>query len=476
MSAQTLASQTPSSAFAQRYALRKRIAVGGMAEIFLARQLTRGFEKDVVIKRIRPELVSDARIPAMFRDEARVGAFLNHPNTVHVYDVGDDNGTPYMAMEYIRGEELNALCRRGLGLGQFLPLEHAVELTRQAALSLGHFHAARDSAGHPLSIVHCDISPTNLLVTEDGFAKVIDFGIVRFRGQGYLDEAAVPGKLSYMSPEQARREKLDHRSDIYALGIVLYEITVGRRLFKGPASEVAKRLMHGEVRPPTFVSNDYPGALESIVMRALEPRAADRYASAYDFADELATFLAELPTATGPVAVARYLDRLAVAGGGERRAELVSEHEDDGGDEELDFDRGVSRELGASAQTAAAAAEWDEFEEDEQAVADALGIDVTLVRTQMRATDDIDILDVDVEFIDSSEAPIAVAARRPASKSHGPLENQAPAPAPFASSTRPRPNPAEQIRPLDPPSSIGKMVAAFVVGGVIVFLLLHFLG
>ena len=440
-----------------RYQMVRQLALGGMAEIYLARQLSAGgFEKDVVIKRLRPELAGDRRIADMFLDEAEVCSLLVHPHTVHVYDVGEHGGVPFIAMEYIRGEELNELCRRGLAAGAFLPLAHAVELIRQAALSLGHFHSLKDRAGVDLEIVHCDISPTNLLVTGDGFTKVIDFGIARFRGQRYRDQAAVPGKLSYMSPEQARREPLDYRSDIYSLGVVLYEITVGRRLFKGPAHEVIKRLAAGKVEPPTFVRNDYPGPLESVVMRALEPSPIDRYQSAFDLADELHQLLLESsgPGPVGPVSIARYLDQLEVAAGGSRRPELIREDELED-DDDLDFDRVAwigDSETGASP----AVAEWDEFDEDEQAVADALGIDVSLVRTQ---------------------------AQRPAALP--------PPPAPPDPPVRPapeRPEPPERrlernseplatpaISPLPAPSPIGPLLVGVAIGAAIAFLVLHFL-
>jgi serine/threonine protein kinase len=226
--------------FGGRYTLLRRLAVGGMAEIYLARQAAMaGFEKEVVIKRLRQELADDPRIVEMFLDEARIGAQLNHPNIVHVYDVDEHDGIPYIAMEYIIGEELNELCRRGINHDRFLPLEHAVELIRQAAAGMGYFHAKRGADGtslahEPLDIVHLDISPSNLLVTQDGFLKVIDFGIARAKGQSARSDV-LPGKLSYMSPEQAARQPVDHRSDIFSLGIVLYEITVGKRLFRGPA-------------------------------------------------------------------------------------------------------------------------------------------------------------------------------------------------------------------------------------------------
>jgi len=366
--------------FAQRYTLLRPLATGGMAEIYLARQnAMAGFEKQVVIKRLKPELATDPRIVEMFLDEARIGAVLNHPNIVHVYDVEEDGGIPYIAMEYIVGEELNELCRRGLGLGRFLPLEHAVELIRQAAAGMGYFHAKRGGegssfAGQGLDIVHCDVSPTNLLVTEDGFLKIIDFGIARSKDQRPREDGMIPGKLSYMSPEQASRGQVDHRSDIFSLGVVLYEITVGRRLFKGPANEVVRRLTSGEIEAPTFARRDFPGQLEGVIMRALERHPEARYQSAYDLADDLEGFLRDARLHSGPVRIARYLDELSEAAGGTRRPELIAEAELVKVDEELDFDGQFD------GHQAAAGGEWDEFQEADAEVAAALGLELEQLR------------------------------------------------------------------------------------------------
>jgi serine/threonine protein kinase len=371
--------------FGGRYWLLRPLATGGMAEIYLARQdAMNGFEKEVVIKRLKPELSADARIVDMFLDEARTGALLNHPNIVHVYDVGLHDGVPFIAMEYIVGEELNELCRRGLGMGKFLPLEHAVELIRQAAAGMGYFHAKKAPpgtklAGQSLDIVHCDISPSNLLVTEDGFLKVIDFGIARANGQRARDEGVLPGKLSYMSPEQAMRQAVDHRSDIYSLGIVLYEITVGRRLFKGKAQDVIARLIEGQIQPPTFVNRAFPAGLETIVMRALERHPDDRYQSAYDLADDLEEFLRDARMHSGPVRIARYLDELSHMAGRPRRPELISEDEAPGREDELDFDTGVFESF-SPADLGLAGGEWDELEERDEEVAAALGLDLEELR------------------------------------------------------------------------------------------------
>ncbi|MDB4957550.1 MAG: serine/threonine protein kinase [Myxococcales bacterium] len=375
------------TSFGGRYTLIRRLAVGGMAEIYLARQdAMASFEKEVVIKRLRTELADDPRVVEMFLDEARIGAQLNHPNIVHVYDVDEHDGIPYIAMEYIVGEELNELCRRGITHDRFLPLEHAVELIRQAAAGMGYFHAKRGAEGtklaeQPLEIVHLDISPSNLLVTQDGFLKVIDFGIARAANQTQRTDV-LPGKISYMSPEQAARKPVDHRSDVFSLGIVLYEITVGKRLFRGNAQEVVKRLVETHVEPPTFARRNFPPALESIVMRALEKHPEDRYQSAYDLADDLESFLRDEKLHSGPVRIARYLDLLTLAGGGARRPELISEAEARAGGDDLDFDAQLAGASGPieGAPGPAQAPEWEDAEQPESDVAAALGIELAELR------------------------------------------------------------------------------------------------
>ena len=247
---------------------------------------------------------------------------------------------------------------------------------------MGYFHACRDEAGEHLELVHCDISPTNLLVTDEGFLKIIDFGIARAKGHSSTHREAIPGKLSYMSPEQAAREALDHRSDIFSLGIVLYEITVGKRLFRGPAAEVMNRLRSGEVPPPTYVRRDFPTTLEGIILRTLERHPSERYQTAYELAGDLEDFLGESGLHAGPVRIARYLDQLTAALGGSSRPELHPD--DDGHDEdELDFDRDMfGRGAGPTGRSTARrrVASWEEYEEKDDDIAAALGMDVATYR------------------------------------------------------------------------------------------------
>ncbi|HEY6040118.1 MAG TPA: protein kinase, partial [Kofleriaceae bacterium] len=190
------------------------------------------------------------------------------------------------------------------------------------------------------------------------------------------------GKLSYMSPEQAARKEVDHRSDIFSLGIVLYEITVGKRLYRGPAAEVVHALIDGEVEPPTFARRNFPPALESIVMRTLEKHPEDRYQSAYDLADDLEAFLRDERLHSGPVRIARYLDMLTHAAGGTRRPELISETEARGTGDELDFDSQVFDGFAPSegAPGPEQAPMWEDVDQPESEVAQALHIELAELR------------------------------------------------------------------------------------------------
>jgi hypothetical protein len=328
-----------------RFTIVSHLASGGMAELFIARQEAMGgFEKEIVVKILQGRYAENPRVVQMFLDEARLAAKLNHQSIVHVYDVADDGGTKYIAMEYIRGETLTDIVRRGLSVGKYIPLEHAVHIARQTAAGLAYAHAGRDPEGQLLRIVHRDVSPTNILVTMEGQTKIVDFGIARVQDELREESGIRPGKASYMSPEQVRGEGVDYRSDIFSLGIILYEIALGQRLFRGPADAVMKRIIEDTVPPPTAVKRDFPPALELIVMRALEKRPQDRYQSAEEMRVDLEEFLADEGLRTGSRRMALYMKEIfpphgvaTAAPAPEGGLPLEVRVRDDS--EELDFDR-----------------------------------------------------------------------------------------------------------------------------------------
>jgi serine/threonine-protein kinase len=348
------ASPDPANVIGQkvgRYRIVRHLASGGMAELYIARQEAMGgFEKEIVLKMLQGKYAQNPRVVSMFLDEARLAAKLNHQSIVHVYDVADEDGVKYIAMEYIHGENLTDIVRRGIAIDRYLPIEHAVHVARQTAAGLAYAHGRREPDGRLLRIVHRDVSPTNILVSYEGQTKIVDFGIARIQDEIREESGILPGKASYMSPEQVRGEGADYRSDIFSLGIILYELSLGQRLFRGPAEKVMKRIVDEAVPPPTAVRRDYPPALELIVMRALEKRPEDRYQSAEDLRVDLEEFLADEGLRTGSRRVGVYMNEIfapdaqaAPAALGQARdpgpgaqADAVVARDDS---EELNFDR-----------------------------------------------------------------------------------------------------------------------------------------
>ncbi|MES1172357.1 MAG: serine/threonine-protein kinase [Bacteroidota bacterium] len=336
-----------------RFTITSHLASGGMAELFIARQeAVGGFEKDLVLKMLQDRYAGNARVVEMFLDEARLAAKLNHQNIVHVYDVDEFEGVRYIAMEYIHGETVTDIVRRSIARGAFLPLEHAVHIVAETAAGLNYAHDRRDAEGRPARIVHRDVSPSNILVTYEGLTKIVDFGIARVQDQIREESGMRPGKVSYMSPEQVRGEGADHRSDIFSLGIILYEITVGRRLWRGPPEQVMRRIVEDQIPPPTYVRRGYPPALELIVMKALERRPVERHQSAAELQNELNEFMEEAGLKSGARRLSEYMKDLfaadaapAMAPGGADQsvafafgpAETTSPDAEES--EDLDFDR-----------------------------------------------------------------------------------------------------------------------------------------
>ena len=253
--------------FGDKYVLVEHIATGGMAEIYRAQYSgIEGFAKELVVKRLREEFASRPNVVQMFLDEARVAATLTHQNVVHTYDLGELQGEYFIAMELLKGEELVAVLRRAVKTGHMLPMQIAIGIVMQSLEGLHYVHTRSDDRGRLLGLCHRDINPTNIHVGYDGTCKIVDFGIAATRASlQTAGEGQFAGKLAYMAPEQVLGHELDLRADIFALGIVLYEMCLSRRLFRGLPEEVAERIVEGDIPAPTFVKADFPPSLEAII-------------------------------------------------------------------------------------------------------------------------------------------------------------------------------------------------------------------
>ncbi|APR76866.1 serine/threonine protein kinase [Minicystis rosea] len=274
-----------------RYDILGALAAGGMAEILLGRLIgPSGFERVVVIKRILPHLAGEKAFVEMFLDEARTVARIRHPNVVQVHELGGDgDGSElYLVMEYLEGESaaglLRRLCLKGEGLDPWL----AAHIVAESCRGLHAAHELTDD-NLPLDIVHRDVSPQNIFVTYSGAVKVLDFGIAKAADRIVRTEAGqVKGKFAYMSPEQCTGKPLDRRSDVFALGAVLYELLTGRRVFKRATELMTlKAICEQPVAPPSTVVASTPAALDAVCLRALERRRDDRYPSAADMRRDL---------------------------------------------------------------------------------------------------------------------------------------------------------------------------------------------
>jgi serine/threonine-protein kinase len=292
-----------------RYALHAEIASGGMATIHIGRLLGPvGFARTVAIKRLHPPLAKDPEFVAMFLDEARLAARIRHPNVVSTLDVVATEGELFVVMEYVPGESLARLLRAVRTAKEMVPVPVAGSIMVGVLHGLHAAHEARDERGDPLRIVHRDVSPHNILVGTDGDAHLIDFGIAKARGRMQVTrQGQIKGKLSYMPAEQLMGQALDHRADIFAASIVLWEALTGQRLFQGTDDgDVYAKVLLGKVDPPSLHAKSLNPEVDAIVLRGLSRDRAKRYATAREMALALE---AAIPLAP-PSQVGRWVEGL----------------------------------------------------------------------------------------------------------------------------------------------------------------------
>ncbi|HEX8954594.1 MAG TPA: serine/threonine-protein kinase [Polyangia bacterium] len=302
--------------FVGSYRIERRLPGGGMAELFLARAPAGmlDVERAVVLKALPAALASDAHWLSMFYDEARLAARLDHPSLVRVLDLLLEDGRPHIVMEYVDGRDLRFVLRRAQALGMALPPGLACHIAAELLGALAYVHSRRDPSGRPLGLVHRDVSPANLMITFAGGVKLIDFGIAKAAQQLRSELTAAgqfKGKCSYSAPEQVRCGEIDARADLFAAGIVLWELVSGRRLFARPTDLGSLRaILHEPIPRLGAFAADVPEALESIAVRALAREPGERYASAEAMRADLEALIRGQSWPAGSLELERFMASL----------------------------------------------------------------------------------------------------------------------------------------------------------------------
>ncbi len=295
------------------FVILKHLSTGGMAEVYLARMSgVGGFTKPVALKLILPHLAADSMFIKMFLDEARLAVALSHDHIAQILDLGEKHGRYYIAMEFAHGRDLQQISSRTRKSGRLLPLPYAAKIISQIAEGLYYAHTKTDDAGQPLGIVHRDVSPHNVILTFDGTSKLIDFGVAKARIT-YQDEeeGILKGKFSYMSPEQIRGMPVDPRSDIFALGIVLWEICTGAKLYRESSELLTmEAILRKPVPKPRDMRGDMPPDLEAIILKALAKRSVDRFQSAQEMHAALEGYLGRSGWTVGRPHLAEFMKKL----------------------------------------------------------------------------------------------------------------------------------------------------------------------
>jgi eukaryotic-like serine/threonine-protein kinase len=281
-----------------------------MARIYIARSTGIGsFERHVVLKMILPERAQDETSVQMFLDEARLAASLNHQNVAQVFEVGKEAGIHFLAMEYVHGQDLRALLAKAGSAGTRVPLELALTVVAGAAAGLDHAHERRTTDGVPMGIVHRDVSPSNIMIGYDGAVKLLDFGIAKAAARSVETQSGIiKGKFAYMAPEQCRGRDVDRRSDVFSLGIILYEVSTQHRCFRADSDfDTMHRIVTSDIVRPTRLVQGYPQALEAIVMKALAVDPGQRYQSAGLLLEALESFATTSRLSLSTMALGRFM-------------------------------------------------------------------------------------------------------------------------------------------------------------------------
>ncbi|WP_181790707.1 serine/threonine-protein kinase [Myxococcus llanfairpwllgwyngyllgogerychwyrndrobwllllantysiliogogogochensis] len=286
----------------------RRLGQGGMAEVFLAKQVgVKGFEKFVVMKKILPQFAQNPEFVDMLFAEARANARLTHPNVVQTFDVGVSDGVAYILMEYVRGPDMKRLVNELRRKGMALPLEHALRIVAEVAAGLHYAHAYVDPAGIPHPVVHRDVSPHNVLISLDGAIKLSDFGIAKVAGEENTQAGVLKGKISYISPEAASGRTLDARNDVFALGVVLFELLTGQLPFRRDHDAATLNAIVRDPAPvPSQLRPQIPQDVSDLVLRALVKDPARRTPSAAAMREEIEAVMAHHRLNSSPAAVAQF--------------------------------------------------------------------------------------------------------------------------------------------------------------------------
>ena len=283
-----------------KYLLLDRINVGGMAEVFKAKAFgVEGFERLVAVKRILPNIAEDEEFITMFIDEAKIAGQLNHANICQIFDLGKVDDSFFIALEFVQGKDLRAiydLCKAKPGINEgspAMPIGQACFVMMKACEGLDYAHNKKDQNQQEIHLVHRDVSPQNILISYEGEVKLIDFGIAKAAGKASKTQQGIlKGKFGYMSPEQVRGLPLDRRSDIFSIGICLYEMLTAERLFIGESDfSTLEKVRNVEILPPSTYNRRIPEELERICLKALAKDVEDRYQNAIDMHDDLQAFM-----------------------------------------------------------------------------------------------------------------------------------------------------------------------------------------